>query len=582
MMIRIGLIVVFSFFSICTSAQWKSYYPESKLSKKESIKKSKEKDKQTFDNYFFYALKASALEDYDEAIKHFEKCIKIDEKNPVPYYELAKINAENGHYDTAIEEIKTACKLDPKKRWYILTHAEILFSKQEFVNAAKEYKKLIALEPGNEELYFALAETYIYSNDFRKAILVYNDLETYKGIDKMLSMQKHKLYRQLNDIKGAIKELKSILSFIPDDIEVMEILSELYLLNDEKDKAFELFKKIAIISPNNGRIHLTLADYYRENGDNKKSYEELKLAFESPTLNIDTKVRILVSYYQLIANSPGMGEQAYELANIMLKRHPSNLKAMAVYADILYTDNKFQEAKEQYLAVLQKDKTKSQVWNQVLFILAEQSDFESMLRISYEALEYFPADPLFYYFNGVSNKRFKNYKDAIASLEVGIGFVIDNQNLLLEFYSSLADVYHATKQHKLSDEYYEKALEIDPMNTLVLNNYAYYLSIRKKNLEKAQEMSFKCNQLEQNNGTYQDTYAWILYELKDYKKAKEWMLKALKNGGDISGVVVEHYGDILYKLGEIKEAVKQWKKAKILGEESKELEKKIAQERLYE
>jgi len=266
----------------------------------------------------------------------------------------------------------------------------------------------------------------------------------------------------------------------------------------------------------------------------------------------------------------------------MIKAHPQDLKARAVYADILYTDNKFQEAKEQYLLVLEKDKDKSQVWSQVLFIQAEQSDFEGMLSTSDEALEYFPVDPLFYYFNGVSNKWFKNNENAISSLEMGVEFIVDNENLLLEFYSSLADVYHATKQHKLSDEYYEKALEIDPNNVLILNNYAYYLSVRKKNLEKAKEMSFLCNDLEKDNGTYQDTYAWILYELKDYESAKEWMLKSLENGSDKSAVVVEHYGDILFQLGDINNAINQWKIAKELGEGSKKLDQKIEDGKLYE
>ena len=248
----------------------------------------------------------------------------------------------------------------------------------------------------------------------------------------------------------------------------------------------------------------------------------------------------------------------------------------------MYTDNQFQEAKEQYLYILEQDKSKSQIWSQVLFIQAEQNDFEGLLKTSNEALEYFPTDPLFYYFNGVSNKRFKNYDDAINSLEMGVEFVIDNQNLLLEFYSSLADAYHATKAHKLSDAFYEKVLAVDSNNILVLNNYAYYLSVRKVNLERAKAMSFKCNELEQNNGTYQDTYAWILYEMGDYADAKIWMQKSLTNGGDKSAVVVEHYGDILYKLGEVKLAVEQWKRAKELGDGSKELSKKITEGKLYE
>ncbi len=95
-------------------------------------------------------------------------------------------------------------------------------------------------------------------------------------------------------------------------------------------------------------------------------------------------------------------------------------------------------------------------------------------------------------------------------------------------------------------------------------------------------MSFKCNELEPNNGTYQDTYAWVLYELKEYDEAKEWLLKALLNGSEKSPVVVEHYGDILYVLGEVEEAVNQWKKAKELGGSSKFLNQKIEEKKLYE
>jgi len=277
-----------------------------------------------------------------------------------------------------------------------------------------------------------------------------------------------------------------------------------------------------------------------------------------------------------------MKEQAYTLAKLLLQYHPNEVKPNAVYADILYTDSRFAEAKEQYLIVLEKDKTKSQVWSQLLFIQAEQSDFEGMLRTSEEALTYFSTDPLFYYFNGVASKWFKNYDDAINSLNMGVEFVLDNNMLLLEFYSSLADSYHSIKEHKLSDEYYEKSLEIDSNNVLILNNYAYYLSIRKIKLDKAKKMSHKCNELEKDNGTYQDTYAWILYELADYDQAKIWMQKSLANGSDMSAVVVEHYGDILYQLGNVEDAIIEWKKAKKLGEASKFLDRKIEDGKLYE
>ena len=165
---------------------------------------------------------------------------------------------------------------------------------------------------------------------------------------------------------------------------------------------------------------------------------------------------------------------------------------------------------------------------------------------------------------------------------MGIEFVIDNEMLLLEFYSSLADLHHAEGNDNVSDSLYEKVLNIDFENVLVLNNYAYYLSVRKVKLEKAKEMSLKCNELEQDNGTYQDTYAWVLYQLSEYEMAKEWIEKSLANGSSTSAVVVEHYGDILYQLGDKEGAIIQWKIANTLGEASKFLLQKIEEGKLYE
>ena len=577
-----GLIIILCLFSVQAFAQWKSYYPENKSKNNKEVKAVIDKNNFKFNNYFFSALKEKSLENYEEALDLFQKCIKIDNNKAVPYYESAMINKDLGRFNLAVEQIKIAVDLDLDNRWYELHYAEALFANRDFKSASVVYKKLILKEPGNQDLFFLLADMYIYDNDFLKAIEVYDDLELIKGIDKMISMQKHKLYMQLEKRYYAVKELKNLVEKFPNDIEALEILSEAYLLNDDKEKAFDIFKKLAIIAPENGRIHLTLADYYRDQGDNTKSFEELKLAFKSIKLSVDVKVSILASYFQLLAVNKTMKEQAYTLVKLLMQSHPNDVKPKALYADILYADNRFNEAKDQYLIVLENNKTESQVWSQVLFIQAEQSDFEGMLKTSEEALTYFSTEPLFYYFNGVANKWFKNYDDAIISLNMGVEFVLDNSILLLEFYSSLADSYHATKQHKLSDDYYEKSLEIDSNNVLVLNNYAYYLSLRRLNLEKAKKMSHKCNELEKDNGTYQDTYAWILYELAEYEQAKVWIQKSLSNGSDMSAVVVEHYGDILYKLGEVKDAVYQWEKAKELGQASEILNKKIEEGKLYE
>ena len=130
------------------------------------------------------------------------------------------------------------------------------------------------------------------------------------------------------------------------------------------------------------------------------------------------------------------------------------------------------------IKILEKDKSKSEVWSQVMFIQAQNGEFEDLLKTSALALEYFPLNPLFYYFNGVSNSRLEIHDKAITSFKNGLDFIINNQELLIEINLSLADSYHETDQHELSDKHFEKVLSLEPENTIVLNNYAYYLSLR--------------------------------------------------------------------------------------------------------
>ena len=61
-----------------------------------------------------------------------------------------------------------------------------------------------------------------------------------------------------------------------------------------------------------------------------------------------------------------------------------------------------------------------------------------------------------------------------------------------------------------------------------------------------------------------------------------WIEKALEHGGDKSAVIVDHYGDILFKLDLKEDAMKSWIKAKELGLESDFIDKKIRDKKIYE
>jgi Tfp pilus assembly protein PilF len=145
----------------------------------------------------------------------------------------------------------------------------------------------------------------------------------------------------------------------------------------------------------------------------------------------------------------------------------------------------------------------------------------------------------------------------------------------------LGDAYNATKDYPKSDKAYDDALSFNPDNATILNNYSYYLALRKENLEKAEKMSSTLIKNNPDNPTFLDTHAWVLYVRQKYKEAKKVIERAISTG-KANAAHVEHYGDILYQLGEVDNAVKQWEKARGMNAKSEILNKKIANRKIYE
>jgi tetratricopeptide (TPR) repeat protein len=198
-----------------------------------------------------------------------------------------------------------------------------------------------------------------------------------------------------------------------------------------------------------------------------------------------------------------------------------------------------------------------------------------------QALELFPNQSSLYIFQGTAYHALQKSDEAIYALEQGLLFAGNQQHLRFEALCRLGEAHHQAKNYAKSDSYYEQALIIKPEDLSLLNNYAYYLTLRKENLEKAKRMASKLIEKEPNNLTYLDTYGWVLYTLGDYSTAKQYLEKAATHSSN--AVIIEHYGDLLFQLGAIDQAIIQWKKAKSLGGEvSPNIDKKISDKRLYE
>ncbi|MBL4669131.1 MAG: tetratricopeptide repeat protein [Flavobacteriales bacterium] len=577
------LIILTAFLASCSSSK-EGVTNTSKKSKPKGIElvDLPEKQQIKFKFLFHNANKERLLDNYQLAANLFLKCIEIAPQESAPYYELAHLFEASKETKLALEYSEKAVKLDGKNYWYRILYAHTLQRVGNFNAAIKEYETLIKENKGNIDLYFDLAGMQLYSGKYKESLSSFNEIEKRLGISEEISVQKEKIYIKLGDIDKAANEIQQLINKYPDNLKYQVLLADLYLANDLTDKAFTVYQEILKKDPENPYANLSLYDYHKKKGENRKASEALQKAFASPNLGIDTKMKILLSYYS--ETDSQIKKEALNLNKILIKTHPKEAKAYTIYADFLYQDKKLEGAKENYLKAIEFDNSKLPIWNQLMFIESELQDNESLLRDSKRALDLFPNQPLFYFFYGATNLQNKQYEEAIEYLIIGKDYVYNNPPLLAQFYANLGDANHGLKQYEASDKAYENALKIEPKNIYVLNNYGYYLSLREENLDRAEELSALCNEIEPDQSNYQDTYAWILYKQGKFVQAKEWLEKALENGGASNAVILEHLGDTHAKLQNITKALEFWKKAKKMndGASTKFLDKKIADKKLYE
>jgi tetratricopeptide (TPR) repeat protein len=533
-------------------------------------------EKLAVDKNFLDANREKIMGNDVHALDLFEAVIKVDKQNAASYYEASHILWKQKKAIKALEYAGQAAQLYPDNEWYLIWYAELLQRMGENKAATKTFDQLITLKPNNLEYYLLKAGSLYDAKNYNEAITVYDDIEKRFGIDPDIIREKQRIWLKLGKVDKAATELEKLITKKPSESAYYILLVELYQANNLYDDALKAIKRLENVNPNHPAVALSYAEYYRSVNQPDVSFTWLQKAFANSELQSELKAKVLMSYLGAVHNNDTMMQQALTLSKIFAQTNSSELIPYAMYGDFLMMDKQLANAMLQYREAIKIDKNNLQVWQQLLQCNAELSDYKSLADDSKEAISLFPEQPSFYYFNGVANGILKNPEAAVQSLKSGAKLVVDNDLLLIEFYSSLGDNYHALKNYSLSDESYEKALKINPRNIPVLNNYAYYLSLRKSNLSRAAEMSKLSNELSPDNGTYQDTYAWVLFQQGNYAEAKDWQAKAIANSNPPSGTLYEHYGDILFKLGNIAEAVSYWKKAKEAGDYSNLLDVKIS------
>lgn len=531
---------------------------------------------------FLEATNARLAGQNAKALQLYQQCVKLDPGNGAAYFELGKLYHQGQNSAQALDNAKRAVAADQENIWYRFLLADLYQQYERPADAAEVYRGILQRWPDRYETYLDLANTLAYSGKVGDAIKVFQDVEERFGLSEELIMQQFGMLAANQRFEEAEKLVQRAVAAYPNEPSFQGLLGELYDQRGEHEKARDQYLKALELDPGNSMLRIALAEHYYGQDQQQLAFEQLELAFLDPEMDLDAKMQVLIGFFEMSnfegespQDRPQLIERSYSLIEVLERAHPESGKPHTIHGDFLLRDGRYAEARDQFRKALVQEKERYPIWSQLLQLDLELGDMQGLHTDAEEAISLFPMVPDNYLFNGIALSQLKRHEEAIETLIMGRDLVVDNPPLLAQFWSSLGDAYHANKEHERSDNAYEKALSMDPDNVNTLNNYAYYLSERNEDLAKAERMSKRSNELAPDQPSYQDTYAWILFRAGKFAEARTWIEKAIASGGKDQGVIVEHYGDILYKLGETTAAMEQWKRAKELGDTSDMLDDKI-------
>ena len=536
---------------------------------------------------YFDATRARLKGDEDAARELLVKVIAELPTHAAPHYDLSRIYARAQQSDKAIEEAKRAIALAPKNVWYKRHHADLLAARARYAEAADIYAELS--RPGengrvDEEAAARAASLYARAAKYKEALAQIDvALGSRPGDDELL-LQKQQLYLKLNDLEGAVRTARQLIAGAPRESRYYALLADLYENNKLPEKAAEVYEEAEKKFPGDPLIQLGLAQHFRDAKDTARYNTYVKRAITNRELDPESQVRLLIPYLQELARDTSRHGEGLGIAADLARQHPANPAVQSFYGSILQEFGKGREAAEQFKKVVTLEPGKFDPWRQLLSAYLAPQDADSLVAWSSKAAKLFPTQALVHFFSGVGQNYKKNYSAAIRDINRAIDLQPEeNEELLADMYTSLGDAYNSAGQFSESDEAYEKAIKLNPKNPTVLNNYAYYLSVRGVRLDEAEKMSKQSLVVRPGEGTFLDTYGWILYKQGKYSDALNYIQQAVDAAGEgADGTLYDHLGDAQWRTGAKDKAVESWKRAKELKADNPLLEKKISERKLYE
>ena len=519
---------------------------------------------QRYDNFFLEAIVQREKGNSDAAFDLLRHCVDIDSTRSEAYFYLAQYYGALKQKDKMLGMMKKAVDLEPDNTTYLETLANVYISQRQYAEGIEMLERLYDKSRERDEVLGMLVQLYEQQQDYDNAIRTLNRLETLEGKSERLSFAKSSLFTQKGDKKAAISEMKKLADQYPHDNNYRCLYGNTLYVNGQQKKALAIYHEILKDDPDNRNAQMAMLAHYNEQHDSaaaNRLIEEILLNKQSSTEDRVTLMR------QVIGDSERAGGDSTRVLQLFHRMLglPQSDADMALFCATYMNLKKM--PKDSIGAVLEKaiqiapDNAAARL--QLVSYAWQNEDRDKVIALCKEARQYNPDEMAFYYYQGIAYYQNSQLDEALDAFQNGIGVITQQSDpaIVSDFYAVMGDIMHQKGMDREAYAAYDSCLQWKDDNIACLNNYAYYLSIKGEQLDKAEQMSYRTIKAEPKNATYLDTYAWILFMQKRYSEARIYIDQTLQNDSDTSAVLLEHAGDIYYHVGDTDKALVFWQQS---------------------
>ena len=520
--------------------------------------------------------------DVENAIQSYLKAIDIDPKNDAALIKLALLYYSDVQNSMkSVGYVQQAIQVSPQNSYYYQVLSNIYKEQGMYAQAIETMQAMIKNVPHGEQYWKDMIPLYVSNKSYKKALQVYQNLEKKQGESVWTVFNKYELYKKMKQIKKGLKLLEKFIEKHPENhaalVQYVHILSQ----SGKEKEALAKLEKWQAANPDNKHTYLIWIELKILQKKWEGMEETLSRVVNDTQYSIQDKIEVLSLYVSHRPESLADKQNWQHFMEVLNRLHPNEYATHAFCGQILSEWEEYPQVAKALRKATKLLGTNEQLWNALLSIEFNLEEYDTIVETAQAALEFFPTHAQFYYYLAYGYMRQADYPRSIENIEKGKAFESSELEAQNTFDLLLGTVYEKSKEYnKLLDLYAELAHK-KPENYLILNNYSYFLAIHNGDLDLADQLSKKVVQNTDQEASYLDTRAWVLYKCKKYNLAIQYIKEAIHYGGD-SSIYYDHYGDILYQLNRVSEAVEKWKKAKEIDPKTKNIDKKIIEKRIYE